>query len=403
MINCSNMKKIMILGASILQLPAIKKAKELGFYVYAVDADPNAIGFQYANESVLVSTIDTDRIVLTAVEKQIDGIMTLATDMPMRAVATVAEKLNLMGISIETAINTTDKLKMRQRLALFKIPIPLFFKSYSIDEYYNNIKHFNNGYIVKPADNSGSRGIFLVKSNNDVEIAFNHAKKYSRSGAILVEEYMIGREVSVETLSLDGKVYVLAITDKLTSGAPYFVEMGHSQPAQFDFHTIEKIKKVACDAIIALDIKNGPSHTEIIVTDEGPKIVEIGARLGGGCITTHLVPLSTGVDMVECSIKIALKEKPEFNEKINKASAIRFFKTSAGQINSISGVKEALLVKGIHEITLLKKEGDIINDIRSGSDRIGFVIAQGENVKEAVNSCEIAIDLIKILINRDHN
>jgi len=389
----------MILGAGLLQLPAIIKAKELGLYVIAVDIDPMAVGFKYSDESLLVSTIDTKKILTSASKKHIDGIMTLATDMPVRAVSEVVKKLSLVGISTETAICTTNKYKMRKRLALNNIPIPAYYKTNNIDEYLIKTKLFNDVFIVKPADNSGSRGVSLVRSEQEIEQAFYYAKKHSGSGEVLIEEFMTGREVSVETLSVDGKVSILAITDKLTTGAPFFVEMGHSQPAQFERSIIEKIKKVAIDAVLALGIENGASHTEIIVTETGPKIVEIGARLGGDNITTHLVPLSTGIDMVGCSIKIALGEKPDVNNKFNRGSAIRYFKTNTGIIQSISGVEKASLIKGIHNVTFVKDVGDIVNNINSSSDRVGFVIASGQNAKEAIATCEQAMDLIKISIS----
>jgi biotin carboxylase len=392
------MKRIMILGASILQLPAIKKAIEMGLYVLAVDIDPKAIGFAFAHESLLISTTDTEKILMAASAKKIDGILTLATDLPMRSVAAVAQKLNLVGISIDTALCATDKFKMRERLSLLNVPIPSYYRTNTIEEYYNIIKYFDAAFIVKPADNSGSRGINLVRSEDEIEQAYYHAKNYSRNGEVLIEEYMTGREVSVETLSIKNQVHVLAITDKLTTGAPHFVEMGHSQPAQFSSIITEKIKKVATEAVLALGIENGPSHTEIIVTETGPKIVEIGARLGGDCITTHLVPLSTGIDMVECCIKIALKEEPDFDVKFNRASAIRYFNTHSGKIQSIKGIEEASLIDGVHEITLVKKVDEIINDIHCSTDRVGYIIASGKKVEDAISSCEEALKTINICI-----
>jgi biotin carboxylase len=393
------MKKIMILGAGIFQLPAIRKAKDFGYHVIVVDADPNAPGMIFAHEPVLISTIETEKILRIAAEKQIDGIMTLATDLPIRSVAAVAEKLSLPGISVDTAICATNKYMMRERLSQHRIPIPRFYKVSGLDEYYRITSLLNAKFIVKPIDNSGGRGIYLVQTESEKEKAFNHAHKYSRSGEILVEEFMVGREVSVETLSINGQANILAVTDKLTAGAPYFAEMGHSQPAQFDDRTLESIKRVAADAIRAVGIENGPSHTEIKVTEEGPKIVELGARLGGGCITTHLVPLSTGIDMVGCCLRLAMNEKPELKSKLRKASAIRFFNTHAGTIQSIIGVEQASSIKGICEIAFIKHEGDIINDIQSGIDRIGYVIAQGEKAHEAVSSCEKALNMITIAIS----
>ncbi|MCK5136209.1 MAG: ATP-grasp domain-containing protein [Bacteroidales bacterium] len=388
----------MILGASILQVPAIRKAKQMGYHVIAVDMDINAIGFQYADESLLISTIDTDKIVAAAVEKKIDGILTLATDMPVRGVAAVSERLGLIGISTDTAYSATDKCLMRKRLSQYNVPIPSFHKVKSIEDYHLLAKHYNFHFIVKPADNSGSRGVYLVQSKKDVSKGFRHAKEFARTGEILIEEFMTGMEISVETISCNRTVNFCAITDKITTGPPYFVETGHTQPARLDLKTIKSVKKITADAIKALGIEHGPAHTEIIITKQGPKIVEIGARLGGGFIATHLVPLSTGIDMIENSIKVAMNEIPDLEVKFDKAAAIRFFTPSRGKIKSISGIEKALSVKGVNEASLFKREGEIVNDLQSGSDRVGFVIASGTRTAEAVHACESAIDLIHVSI-----
>lgn len=312
------MKKIMILGASILQLPAIKKAKEMGLQVIVADMDENAIGFQ--EEGIIcevISTIDSEKILEAAKKYNIDGIMTLASDMPMRSVAIVAKEMGLVGISEKTALNATNKAEMRQCLKECGVPIPQFFCVSSREEYEKAIEYFRKAQlkcIVKPADNSGSRGVDLLSDLSDEELiskVYEYSKSYSRGGDIVVEEYMEGPEVSVETLSVDGECHIIQITDKLTTGAPYFVEMGHSEPSELPEDVKIKISEVASTAVKAIGITNGPSHTEIKVTKDGPKIVELGARLGGDNITTHLVPLSTGVDMVECCIKIALGETPQ--------------------------------------------------------------------------------------------
>lgn len=394
----------MILGASILQLPAIQKANKMGLQVIAVDMNPDAIGFKEKNViSEVISTIDIDAVLQVAKKHKINGIMTLASDMPMRTVAIVAKELNLIGISEETAIKATNKVKMRDALYENNVPCPAYFKVNKKEEYIksvNQIKNMNCKCIVKPADNSGSRGIYLISSyeENEVDTAFKYSKKYSRDGDILVEEYMEGPEVSVETLSIDGKCNVIQITDKLTTGAPYFVEMGHSQPSKLDIETKKKIKEIAIAANHAIGIENGPSHTEIKITKNGPKIVELGARLGGDNITTHLVPLSTGVDMVECCINIALGKKADFKIKYNKGSAIKYFNQNAGKIISINGIKEASKIEGVQQIVLLDSIGSHINEIKSSNDRIGYVIANADNVDSAINICDKVLNSIKIHI-----
>ncbi|OMD30295.1 lactate dehydrogenase [Paenibacillus odorifer] len=389
----------MVLGASLLQLPAILKAKEMGLQVVAVDMDKNAIGFNSADICLEISTLDIPKVVEYAKLYNVDGIITIASDMPMRTVAAVAKELNIVGVSEETALKATNKAVMRECLEEHSVPIPTFYKVGTFKEYIKVVQQFKDRYIVKPADNSGSRGVFLINNIENYEMiehAFNYSKQHSRSGEIIVEEYLEGPEVSVETISIDGNIHIIAITDKLTTGSPRFVEMGHSQPSCLSNDVKKKIRMVATSAIKAIGINNGPSHTEIIVTSEGPKIVEVGARLGGDNITTHLVPLSTGVDMVKCCIEIALGQKPNVETKYEMSSAIRYFETSEGVIKNIRNVENAEKLKGVKQISFIKKTGDTIEAINSSSDRIGFVIAQSSTVANAVQTCECAIDMIQV-------
>lgn len=396
------MKKIMILGASILQLPAIKKAKEMGLEVIAVDMNPDAVGFKIDGViKEVISTIDTPAILEASKKHRINGIMTLASDMPMQSVATVCHELGLVGITEDTALKATNKAYMRDALKSANVPIPMYFRISDKEMFLQAVSAiYKAGYkcIVKPADNSGSRGVNLINKDSDLDVAFEYSKQYSRGGEIVVEEFMEGPEVSVETLAINGDIHVVQITDKLTTGTPYFVEMGHSQPCGLDCEIIEQIKRVAIAANKAIGIMNGPSHTEIKVTKDGPKIVELGARLGGDCITSHLVPLSTGVDMVEATILIALGDKPNLIPKWNKGSAIRYFNNDAGIIKDIQGIKQAEDLPGIIQISLVHGVGEAISDIKNSVDRIGFVIGQAQTSLDAIKACEKALDMIKICI-----
>jgi biotin carboxylase len=395
-------KKLMILGASILQLPAIEKAKEMGLDVLVVDMNPDAVGFNVPGiEKEIISTIDIQAVISAAKRHRIDGIMTLATDMPMRTVAAVAKEMNLIGIDEETALKATNKAEMRKALQLNNVPIPKFYVVSNKDEYKEVVKQFNIPFIVKPADSSGSRGIFEVKDihNDDLIIeAYDYCHPFSKVGDVVVEEYMEGPEVSVETLTVNGECHVIQITDKLTTGAPHYVEMGHSQPTMLSNEIAEQISKVAKAANKAIGIKNGPSHTEIIVTKEGPKIVELGARLGGDNITTHLVPLSTGVNMVECCIKIALGETPDIKKKWNKGSAIRYFEQHAGVIDSIEGIDKAEEIDGVQQISIVHGVGEKVTEINSSGERMGFVIAQDVDVDAAIKDCLAALTKINVII-----
>lgn len=397
-----NSKKIMILGASILQLPAIQKAKQMGLQVVAVDMNPEAIGFSEPGvEKEIISTIDIPQVLAAAKHHGIHGVMTLASDMPMRTVAVVAKELGLVGITEDTALKATNKAAMRQALQAHGVPIPKFFKVSSREEYRRAVAEMTGPFMVKAADNSGSRGIIKVDSPSHeaaVAAAYDYSLQSSRGGDVVVEEFMQGPEVSVETLTVDGICHVIQITDKLTTGAPYFVEMGHSQPTCHDAATAEKIRQVAIAANRAVGITNGPSHTEIIVTAEGPKIVELGARLGGDCITTHLVPLSTGVDMVECCIRIALGQQPQLASRLQKGSAIRYFSQKPGLVKAIDGLEKARRLPGIRQISIVHGVGQQVESINSSGTRMGFVIAQAGDAAEAVSCCEKAMEAVEITI-----
>jgi biotin carboxylase len=390
-------KKILIIGAGTLQVPAIIEAKKMGYYVATFDLDNNAPGFKLADESYVISTIDIEAAVSKAREIRPDGVMTLASDMPLRTVAAIAKELSLKAISEETAYFATNKARMREKLQENGVPIPKFYIADDLTTFEKSVGEFKGErFIVKPADNSGSRGVHLCDDITDIYNIYKYSKRYSRSGEVLIEEYMEGQEVSVETFAINGNVYVIAITDKLTTKAPYFVEMGHSQPSRFDIINQDKISNIAIQSVKALGIMNGPSHVEVMVTRDGPKIVELGARLGGDNITTHLVPISTGVNLVESTIKQALGEVPNITRTQQGAAVIRYFQSPVGKIISINGIEETKKVFGVKEINLIKDVGDFIQEVQNSTDRIGFIICGGANLEEVIEQCDKALNAVKI-------
>lgn len=378
----------------MLQLPAIKRAKELGHYVAVADYNPNAIGIPYADKYYNASTIDIEAICRVAEEFKPDGIMTLATDMPMRSIAVATTKLGLPGISLETAIKATDKGEMIKAFKSHNVPSPWYY--IVSDRVELEGLDISFPCIIKPTDNAGSRGVCLVNSQEELTSAFEYSQNESRGGSVIVEEYLVGPEVSVEVMVIDGEPHILAVTDKLTTGAPHFVEMGHCQQSQLPEDIISQINDVAKQAVRSVGINCGPAHVEMMVTKEGPKMIELGARMGGDCITTHLVPLSTGIDMIKATIDVCLGKTPDVAPKFDKGSAIRFFDVLPGKITAIYGVDEARKKEGVQEITLTKGIGEEVTEIHSSLDRVGYVIAQGANVEHAIWICEDIVKNISI-------
>lgn len=393
------MKRLFIIGASVLQLPAIQKAKKMGLYVAVADFNPKAVSIPYADKFYEVSTIDEEGIYQAAKDFRADGIMTLATDMPMRSVAFATSKLGLTGITYDTAVKATDKGEMIKAFETSGVEHPWYFILPEPDALKEIEDRITYPCISKPVDNAGSRGVMLIHSHAELKEAIEYSSSNGRKGGVIIEEYLQGNEVSVEIMVIDGDVYVLQVTDKLTTGAPHFVEMGHSQPSRLEKKDIVLIKDLAVRAVKAVGIKDGPAHVEIMLTEDGPKMIELGARMGGDCITTHLVPLSTGIDMVKATIQIALGETPDIEPKLEKGSAIRFLDAPSGTITAFSGVEEARAVDGVVEVTLTKQVGELSGSIDSSTDRLGYVVAQADTAEDAVGICRDSLGKISVAVN----
>lgn len=390
----------MIVGASVLQLPAILKAKEMGLEVAMVDFNPEAIGIPYADKYYNASTMDEDAVLAAAEDYQPDGIMTLATDMPMRGVAKASDKLHLHSINYETAVNATDKYDMIKAFKAYGVPSPWYFDVDTLEELKAQEGKVTFPCIIKPTDNAGSHGVAKVYSFEELLANYEYSHSCSRHGKVLVEEYLDGPEVSVEVMVVKSKVNILQITDKITTGAPHFVEMGHTQPSRLPEETQRQICEVAEAACKSLGLDKGPAHVEMKVTSRGPVMIELGARMGGDNITTHLVPLSTGIDMVKATINVALGEEPDIAASLHCGSAIRYFEVPFGTIQSIEGVEAAKAMPGVKQITFTKEIGEESTPIECSNDRIGFVIAQGATADEAARNCEEAMKQIKVTIQK---
>ena len=390
------MKKLMIVGASVLQLPAILKAKEMGLHVAVVDFNPQAIGIQYADKYYNASTMDEDAVLAAAEDYQPDGIMTLATDMPMRGVAKASDKLHLHSISYETAVKATDKYDMIKAFKAYGVPSPWYYDVDTIDDLKALEGKVSFPCIMKPTDNAGSHGVAKVNSFDELVDNYEYSHSCSRHGKVIIEEYLDGPEVSVEVMVVNGEVNILQITDKITTDAPHFVEMGHTQPSRLPDVIQQQIREVATSACKSLGINKGPAHVEMRATSRGPVMIELGARMGGDNITTHLVPLSTGIDMVKATIMVALGEEPNITPTLHNGSAIRYFEVPFGKIVSITGVAEAEKLSGVKQITFTKEVGEESTPIECSNDRIGFVIAQGEDAQDAITNCVRAMDCIKV-------
>lgn len=396
------MRKILILAAGILQLPVIKKAHELGCYVIAADGNPNAIGFKYADKAICVDITSEEKMLQIAIDENIDGVIHPCSEVSMNVMGYINDQLNLSGISREQAIISTNKHLMRKAFEKGDAPSP---KSYITSDADNAWDIFTNNLeidaILKPSRNSGSRGIAKVdKGINKVEFQslYDRALSESKDKSVLIEEFIEGPEFSVEIIVWNNQINVLTITDKKTTGSPYFVELGHNQPSCHSQEIQFKIASAAVQGVKALGVNNCACHAEIKIQNDKAYIMEIGARLGGDFISTVLTPLSTGIDMVAAAINCSLGIEPNLNtdNKINGV-CIRYFTPKPGLFEKINNI-DCLNDKRVYDYEFYNTQvGYYVPEIKSSLDRFGHVIVMDKTSILAKQFAEYIIDNIDIV------
>lgn len=400
-------KVLFFIGAGAEMVPGIRWACEMGLTVVAADMNPNAIGFQYADHAEVVSVKDVERTVEAAKryhhEIGVDGVMTLACDVPL-TVAAVADALGLPGLSVAAAQVAQDKLLMKHRLAEKGVPIPKFKEANSYEDAVAACCDIGFPVVIKPIDNSGARGISLVENESALSQAFNWAKKNCfQKETLLVEEYLTGPQISTESLVYDGKIYTTGFADRNYElnhlFAPFFIEDGHTIPSELRAEDQAEIIKVVEKALPALGIDFGVGKGDLVLTPQGPKVLEFAARLSGGRFSTDTVPLATGVHLVKAMIKLSIGETidpADLEPKYNRGAAQRYFFPKPGRVTSVDGINKANRPEWVNRVEIYVKPEDDIKQVTNHVERAGYVITSGETRAEAVERAEWARSQIDI-------
>ena len=391
--------RILILGAGVMQGPALKIAAEMGLEVVAADADPNAPCACLAHRFEKVDLKDRagiEELGRSLLENGgLGGIMTAGTDFSA-TVAWAAEKLSLPGIPYETALDASDKGRMRERFRAAGVPSPNFIVLQNIPEEGSALP-FPLPAVVKPVDNMGSRGCRRVDNFSELENAVAEAFSFSRSGRAIVEEYMDGPEFSVDALVYKGEIIICGIADRHIFFPPYFIEMGHTMPSAKDPALLNSLLDVFCAGVKALGIDNGAAKGDIKLTSRGPMIGEIAARLSGGYMSGWTYPYSSGVLPTRGAIEIALGRKPSaVLPEWAWTSAERAFISIPGVVRSISGIEKARAMPWVKDIFLRVKPGSRVSFPENNVSKCGNVISAAAERADAVNSAESAARSILI-------
>ncbi|MGH0033720.1 MAG: ATP-grasp domain-containing protein [Myxococcota bacterium] len=395
-------KQIVVVGAGILTVPLIRRARDLGIRTIVMDGNPEAPGMALADTPVVVSTRNDQRAAALAVElarsRPIDGVVTAGADVEV-TVAAIAQALSLPGPGPEAAYLCNHKAAMRAALRDAGIPGPEFAEIKSVSEAAEAARAVGFPLMVKPMDNCGSRGVVRVDDSTALEPAVAAALPLSRSGSVLLEQFVEGSTHTVEMLAWDGRLDLCSIIDTHHGYAPFAVELRHENPTRLPRPAREQMLDRAREAARAIGLVKGPAKVDFLFSADGPVVMEMTARLSGGFHCQVTTPLALGTDNLRAAIDVSLGRSPrreDIEPRFERAAICQALFPAPGRIEWVRGLEEASAIPGIEQIHALAGPGDVVPPPRSSADRRFFVIAQGEDhaaCERALRAAEAAIDI----------
>ena len=300
------MKKLAIIGGGYMARIFSQQAHEMQIVTHAFSLKSGVVDervFDYIHD---VNILDREAVLAICKQVGIDGVVA-TTELTIATAAYIADKMGLIFIPYETAEVITDKYRNRQASQnVDGLNHPRYCEVMCCQEILS--LDYKYPIVLKPTSKGGKRGVVVIKSKEEIEKAFEYTLQDSGNALpFIVEEFITAdMECSVESLSYNGKNYIVQITEKITSGPPHCVELAHHQPARLPDKTLQIISRVIDRSLSAIGLENGPCHTEIRIRGEDIFLVEFNARPGGDHIAYPLTELSTGYPYIKGAIQIAL-------------------------------------------------------------------------------------------------
>lgn len=396
------MKKLLILGAGIYQVPLIKTAKAMGIQTIVASIPGNYPGFELADKVYYENTTDYKKILEIAKEECIDGIVTAGTDVAVITIGKVCDELGLKGLSAEAAECATDKLLMKQCYEKFGVRSAKFRRiSFDDADYAKSIDDLTLPVMFKSVDSSGSRGITKVDDPSGFEAARKNVLENTRSDYFIVEEYVEGEEFGAQAFVQDGKLeFILPHGDYVFKGDTG-VPVGHFAPYDLDSEVIEDARKQLAGAARAMKLDNCAINADFILKDGKTYVLELGGRSGATCLA-ELVSIYYGFDYYEKIIRVAIGEKVDFSV-CGKVDSTLSGTPNASHL--LMSDKDGIIVSqnnenapdpDICEVQFDYKPGDSVHKFKVGPHRIGHVITKGKSLDDAVVLLNKALENIHI-------
>lgn len=382
----NNDKWLLAISAGRWQLAGIRAAKAAGLKVIAVDNDPSAAGFAAADERLVLDIKDPEPIrnALAGIGLRPDGVIAFCNESGLSTVARLREHYSLPGIRSDSVAVMTHKHLQRKLWTEAGVPCPVWHVVNNVQEARSAFKAIGGVSILKPVDSAGSRGVRVVSREQDVAPAFAHAQSLSSSGTVILEEFVVGTEHTIETLTDKGRTVVLAVTKK--KKVPGTDNTVASELASPDYppELVKKISQTCIDALAALKYTDGPGHTEMLLTPQGRLVlVETACRGGGFMVADGVVPRASGFDLSGNAALQAVGKTLEWPPKIErKAVVLRFVPSLPGRIVSISGFAPGDdLPNALSEPIV--KVGQILDKASCDGDRMAYILSWADTPAEA--------------------
>lgn len=379
------MKKLLMLGGGFLQTYVIREAKKCGYYVLVLDGDPNAMGYAYADEHAVINIVDEEACLAYAREKQVDGVLTAATDFSVLTMSHIAESMGLPGINYKSAKIIKNKAEVRK--VLFEAKADDTGYSYeigSIEEAEKILSEITFPRMVKPVDGSGSRGASRVDRAKDFVKACEFAMSGSITHRAVAEPFVNGREYGVESFVNQGEIHVLGVMQKDMTQPPYYAELGHAIPSGLPAAVEEKVKNCVRTAIKALGVNHGSVNMDLLINSDDVHIVDIGARMGGNLIGSHIIPKGTGIAYMRNMVRAAVGDVADFTPVTTPSPvATKLLALTPGKVITLPDF-EAIAKEADVVIEHHLHVGDQINEYHTNLDGCGYVVAGGKSVDDAI-------------------
>ena len=390
-------KRILILGASRYYSRSISAARDAGYFVIAADRNASAEGFAVADVGVACDIVDRDAVLALAKEQRIDAIVPV-NDYGVPTAAHVASRLGIPGIAEETARLATDKLAMRQRWVERGVPCPRLALASTLREFEEAVRLVGFPCILKPAHGIGgaSRGVIVVREQSDLMPAVEFSQSFYADKATLVESFVEAEvEHSAEVVIASDGPHVIAISDKVKTELPYRVDKSVIYPTQISGERRRRLIETIEHAVDALDISVGAAHVELATTANAFVLFELGARCGGGG-TPEIVHYATGVDEFVETVRVLSGDQPtNLLPTSEKACVYHFLTPQPGRVTAVHGLSEVRRMEGILDAEVFVKPGDVIESVRVGTQRAGFVIAGALHRESAAQLARVAEETIR--------